>query len=113
MSQAPRHSPASDDDLKRFWAEHNPTEARMATEDPTPAQAAAMGAPTKKEKGKKQKKIALGDFLADEATGSWAERHRVGYTTYTDLSQKPEIYELVAGEVAKANAQMPPGTRTR
>ena len=41
-----------------------------------------------------------------QAVGSWAERHRIGYTTYTDLAQKPEVYDLVAGEVRDANSQL-------
>jgi long-chain acyl-CoA synthetase len=48
-----------------------------------------------------------------QAVGSWAERHRVGYTTYTDLAQKPEVYDLVAAEVADANEQLPANLRVR
>ncbi|HYN30484.1 MAG TPA: AMP-binding protein [Dermatophilaceae bacterium] len=48
-----------------------------------------------------------------QAVGSWAERHRVGYTTYTDLAQKPEVYELVAGQVKDANDQLPENLRVR
>ncbi len=43
-----------------------------------------------------------------EAVGAWAERHRIGYTTYTDLAQKPQVYDLVAAQVADANDQLPP-----
>ena len=35
--------------------------------------------------------------------GKWAEDHRIGYTTYTDLSAKPEIYDLLEKEVRKVN----------
>ncbi|HEU5189489.1 MAG TPA: AMP-binding protein [Methylomirabilota bacterium] len=45
--------------------------------------------------------------------GSWAERNGVAYTSYMDLSQKPEVRELVVGEVAKANATLPPSTQVR
>ena len=31
-----------------------------------------------------------------ENVGKWAERNQVAYTTYTDLSQKPQVYELIA-----------------
>jgi long-chain acyl-CoA synthetase len=37
----------------------------------------------------------------------------VGYTTYTDLATKPEVGELVAEEVARANADLPAGIRVR
>lgn len=37
------------------------------------------------------------------AMGNWAERRGVAYTSYADLSQKPEIYDLVRAEVERAN----------
>jgi len=50
----------------------------------------------------------------DMATvGTWAERKRLNYTTYTDLAQKPEVYELIAEAVARANADLPEGARIR
>ncbi len=39
-----------------------------------------------------------------ETVGNWAERRGIGYTSYTDLSQKPEIYDLIHEEVQKVNA---------
>jgi len=39
--------------------------------------------------------------------GKWAEDNRVPYTTFTDLSQKPEIYNLVLKEVEKVNRSLP------
>lgn len=45
--------------------------------------------------------------LDPAVTGAWAERARVGYTTYTDLAAKPEVADLVAEEVARANADLP------
>jgi len=35
--------------------------------------------------------------------GDWAEKHRVPYTTYPDLSQKSQIYDLVKEEVERVN----------
>jgi long-chain acyl-CoA synthetase len=40
------------------------------------------------------------------AVGSWAERRGIAYTSYTDLSQKPEVYDLVHEEVARVNASL-------
>jgi long-chain acyl-CoA synthetase len=40
------------------------------------------------------------------AVGNWAERRGIAYTSYTDLSQKPEIYELVLGEVERVNRSL-------
>lgn len=43
----------------------------------------------------------------------WAERNRITFTTYTDLSSRPEVLELLAGEVAKVNATLPEHSRIR
>jgi long-chain acyl-CoA synthetase len=40
------------------------------------------------------------------AVGNWAERRGVAYTNYADLSQKPEVYELVRGEVERVNKSL-------
>jgi long-chain acyl-CoA synthetase len=45
--------------------------------------------------------------------GAWAERARVGYTTYTDLAGKAEVADLLAEEVARANADLPEPIRVR
>ena len=50
----------------------------------------------------------------DMATvGTWAERNHLTYTTYTDLSGKAEVYDLVGGEVARANQDLPEAIRVR
>jgi long-chain acyl-CoA synthetase len=50
----------------------------------------------------------------DPATvGAWAERARVSYTTYTDLAAQPAVAELLAEEVARANADLPDAIRVR
>jgi long-chain acyl-CoA synthetase len=43
----------------------------------------------------------------------WAERNRIAFTTYTDLSSRPEVLELLAGEVARVNATLPEHSRVR
>jgi long-chain acyl-CoA synthetase len=45
--------------------------------------------------------------------GKWAEKERISYTTYTDLSAKPEVYDLLQGEVDKVNATLPPAASIR
>jgi long-chain acyl-CoA synthetase len=66
--------------------------------------------------------VAVGDgrpFVAamiaiDPGTvGAWAERQGLPYTSYTDLSQKPEVRALIREEVGKANATLPEATRIR
>jgi long-chain acyl-CoA synthetase len=48
-----------------------------------------------------------------ETVGTWAERNHLSYTTYTDLAQKPEVYDLVADAVARANEDLPESVRVR
>jgi long-chain acyl-CoA synthetase len=40
------------------------------------------------------------------AVGNWAERRNIAYTSYGDLAQKPEVYELIRGEVERVNASL-------
>jgi long-chain acyl-CoA synthetase len=45
--------------------------------------------------------------------GKWAENHQIAYTTFTDISQKEETYDLIAGEVAKTNRSLPKVAKIR
>ena len=45
--------------------------------------------------------------------GSWAEHQRIGYTTYTDLAAKPEVYDLLAEEITRANEDLPEAIRVQ
>jgi long-chain acyl-CoA synthetase len=45
--------------------------------------------------------------------GKWAERQQMPYTTFTDLSQKPEVYALVREHVARMNEDLPEAARIR
>ena len=40
------------------------------------------------------------------AVGNWAERRSIAYTSYTDLSQKPEVYEVIEQEVERVNRSL-------
>ena len=44
-------------------------------------------------------------------TGKWAEDRRIGYTTYTDLAGKEQVYDLIEGEVVRVNRSLPEGAR--
>ena len=48
-----------------------------------------------------------------QTVGAWAEREHLSYTTYTDLAQKPAVYDLVAEEVHRANQDLPEGIRVQ
>ena len=66
--------------------------------------------------------VAFGDhrpFVAamiaiDLATvGSWAERRNLPYTSFQDLSGKPEVRRLIGEEIAEVNASLPAAARIR
>ncbi len=40
------------------------------------------------------------------SVGNWAERRGITYTSYADLSQKPEVRQLIHGEVARVNRSL-------
>ena len=42
-----------------------------------------------------------------ENVGKWAERRKIPYTTFVDLSQRPEVIDLVKGEVQVVNDTLP------
>lgn len=48
-----------------------------------------------------------------ENVGRWAEKRNIPYTTYLDLSQKPEVYDLILEDVREVNKTMPEGARVR
>ncbi|HTY81546.1 MAG TPA: AMP-binding protein, partial [Dehalococcoidales bacterium] len=50
--------------------------------------------------------IIIIDF---DNVGRWADRQRVTYTTFSDLSQKPEVYELIREEIARINQSLSGG----
>lgn len=48
-----------------------------------------------------------------QAVGNWAERRGLAYTSYMDLSQKPEVGELIGKEIERCNAGLQPAARIR
>jgi long-chain acyl-CoA synthetase len=45
--------------------------------------------------------------------GRWAERQGLAYTTFVDLSQKPEVYNLIREDIEGVNRTLPPAARVR
>jgi long-chain acyl-CoA synthetase len=45
--------------------------------------------------------------------GRWAEKWGIAYTTFVDLSQRPEVYDLIRADVARVNRTLPPAARVR
>jgi long-chain acyl-CoA synthetase len=48
-----------------------------------------------------------------ESVGRWAGGKRVAYTTFTELSQKPEVYQLMKQDIDRVNQALPAGTKIR
>jgi long-chain acyl-CoA synthetase len=42
-----------------------------------------------------------------DTVGKWAEKRSIAFTTFRDLSEKPEVVELIEGEIETANARLP------
>jgi long-chain acyl-CoA synthetase len=57
----------------------------------------------------------IGIFIAIDFAnvGSWAEKRRIAYTTFPDLSQKPEVYDLLREEIIKVNTRLPERQRIK
>jgi long-chain acyl-CoA synthetase len=65
--------------------------------------------------------LSFGDTQSDYVTaiitvdfenvGRWAEKRGIAYTTLTDLSQKPEVYELIRTDVEDVNRTLPKSGR--
>jgi long-chain acyl-CoA synthetase len=41
--------------------------------------------------------------------GRWAGQRKLSYATFTELSQRPEVYELVKTDIERVNRGLPPG----
>jgi long-chain acyl-CoA synthetase len=63
--------------------------------------------------GDKRPHLAAMVCIRFPIVGKWAERQRISFTTYSDLSAKPEVLELLRGEVEKVNATLPEPQRIR
>jgi len=43
--------------------------------------------------------------------GKWADEQKLNYTSYPELSQKPEVYDLVEKQIRQANKDLPEAAR--
>ena len=56
--------------------------------------------------GDKRERITALINIDMPIVGKWAEKQRIGYTTYTDLSSKPQVHDLIEGEVRRVNRDL-------
>lgn len=57
--------------------------------------------------GKDQPYLTALICLRYPIVSKWAEQRRIAFTTYTDLSAQPEVYDLMRREIIKVNASLP------
>ena len=56
--------------------------------------------------GDGREKVCVFINIDFDAVGNWAERRNLPYAGYTDLAQKPEVYQLIKECVEKVNAEL-------
>ena len=56
--------------------------------------------------GDGREKVCVMINIDFDAVGNWAERRNLSYAGYTDLAQKPEVYQLIKECVEKVNADL-------
>ncbi|QHE84040.1 AMP-dependent synthetase/ligase [Hydrogenophaga sp. BPS33] len=56
--------------------------------------------------GDQRERVCVMVNIDFDAVGNWAERRNLPYAGYTDLAQKPEVYELIRECVEKVNADL-------
>ncbi len=56
--------------------------------------------------GDQRDKVCVMVNIDFDAVGNWAERRNLPYAGYTDLAQKPEVYELIKECVESVNADL-------
>ena len=54
--------------------------------------------------GDRRKYLAALIGIDFDVTSEWAQRHKIGHTTYRDLSEKPEVRKLIQKAVDETNA---------
>jgi long-chain acyl-CoA synthetase len=58
--------------------------------------------------GGTEKEFLFGIITIDfDNVGKWAEKNRISYTTFVDLSQKNDVYDLVEKDVVRVNKTLP------
>ncbi len=45
--------------------------------------------------------------------GKWADEKKINYTSYSELSQKPEVYDLIQAQIERINKELPEAAKIR
>jgi long-chain acyl-CoA synthetase len=57
--------------------------------------------------GDKREYVTAVMCIAYDVIGKWADEKKINYTSYHELSQKPEVYDLVQKQIEEANKDLP------
>ncbi|MGQ9646939.1 MAG: AMP-binding protein [Thermodesulfobacteriota bacterium] len=63
--------------------------------------------------GKQRPYVSVIIVINYHTVGRWAGQRRVGYSTFAELSQNPEVQELVKKSIDQINRTLPPGSRVK
>jgi long-chain acyl-CoA synthetase len=63
--------------------------------------------------GKGRERLSAIVCIDKDPVGHWAELRGISYMSYADLSQKPEVIDLVKAAVQRVNATLPEGLKLR
>ncbi|MFC1824893.1 AMP-binding protein, partial [Thermodesulfobacteriota bacterium] len=64
--------------------------------------------------GGQEREFLFGIITIDfDNVGKWAEKKRLSYTTFVDLSQKQEVYDLVEEDMVRVNKTLPENARVQ
>jgi len=61
--------------------------------------------------GDKRPYIAVVMCVDYAVVGKWADERKINYTSYQELSQKPEVYDLVQKQIEESNKDLPEPAR--
>lgn len=56
--------------------------------------------------GQEQPYVSVMINIDPLSVGNWSERHNMAYSSYTDLSQKPEVVSLIEEEIRRVNESL-------
>jgi long-chain acyl-CoA synthetase len=63
--------------------------------------------------GDKRDYVTAVTCIGYSVVGKWADQRQLTYTSYPELSQKPEVHELVEQQIRQANKDLPEVARVR
>ena len=63
--------------------------------------------------GDKRDYVTAVSCIDYSVVGKWADEKKLTYTSYPELSQKPEVYDLVEKQIRQANQDLPEVARVR